>query len=251
MLKVFDSHFHIIDPTFPLIANQGYLPEPFSLKDYYKKCEHLDLQGGAVVSGSFQGLDHSYIKSALHDLGENYFGVINIDQSYSLKTLKKLNEIGVRGVRFNLVRGLYNNLNEIIKISEFIQDQFGWHTELYILNKDLKFYFPKLIKIRRLSIDHLGLTKEGLKYLYRLVEKGCRVKASGFGRLDFDPIPIMNEIYRLNPSALMFGTDLPCTRSPRAFTAGDVELIKDHFSHSAQQRIFFKNGMEWYQKTDH
>ena len=31
--KIFDAHFHIIDPDFPLIANQGFLPEPFQASD--------------------------------------------------------------------------------------------------------------------------------------------------------------------------------------------------------------------------
>ena len=31
---LFDSHFHIIDQRFPLIANQGYLPETFQVEDY-------------------------------------------------------------------------------------------------------------------------------------------------------------------------------------------------------------------------
>ena len=29
-MAIFDAHLHIIDPRFPLVANQGYLPAPFS-----------------------------------------------------------------------------------------------------------------------------------------------------------------------------------------------------------------------------
>ncbi|RLB69126.1 MAG: 2-pyrone-4,6-dicarboxylate hydrolase, partial [Deltaproteobacteria bacterium] len=28
--KIFDSHFHIINKSYPLIENQGYLPDNFS-----------------------------------------------------------------------------------------------------------------------------------------------------------------------------------------------------------------------------
>ncbi|MCF5281267.1 2-pyrone-4,6-dicarboxylate hydrolase, partial [Pseudomonas syringae] len=31
MNRIFDAHCHIIDPGFPLIANNGYLPEPFAV----------------------------------------------------------------------------------------------------------------------------------------------------------------------------------------------------------------------------
>ena len=32
--KYFDCHFHIIDKNFPLVANQGFMPEAFTSEDY-------------------------------------------------------------------------------------------------------------------------------------------------------------------------------------------------------------------------
>ena len=55
-MKVFDSHLHIIDPSFPLYENQGFLPAPFAVKDYLQAVNSVDLAGGAIVSGSFQKL---------------------------------------------------------------------------------------------------------------------------------------------------------------------------------------------------
>jgi predicted TIM-barrel fold metal-dependent hydrolase len=31
--KIFDAHLHIIDPRFPLIPNQGYLPDHFTCRE--------------------------------------------------------------------------------------------------------------------------------------------------------------------------------------------------------------------------
>ena len=62
MLKnfpLFDSHFHIIDPNYPLIRNNGFLPDAFTAEDYLKRMCAYDLVGGAVVSGSFQAFDAS------------------------------------------------------------------------------------------------------------------------------------------------------------------------------------------------
>ena len=28
---VFDAHLHIVDPRFPLVENNGYLPDPFTV----------------------------------------------------------------------------------------------------------------------------------------------------------------------------------------------------------------------------
>ena len=33
-LPVFDTHFHIIDPRFPVMENQGFLPPVFTVDDY-------------------------------------------------------------------------------------------------------------------------------------------------------------------------------------------------------------------------
>ena len=67
--RFFDAHLHIIDPRFPLIENQGFLPEPFDCEAYQKRVDQFDVKGGAVVSGSFQGFDQSYLVSALEQLG--------------------------------------------------------------------------------------------------------------------------------------------------------------------------------------
>ena len=52
--QIFDSHFHIMDKAFPLIPNNGYMPDAFSCDDYLEKVKDYDVCGGAIVSGSFQ-----------------------------------------------------------------------------------------------------------------------------------------------------------------------------------------------------
>ncbi|MNW23675.1 hypothetical protein D3C74_03830 [compost metagenome] len=52
MRIVFAAHLHIIDPRFPLIENQGFLPAAFTCTDYLAQVQDLDVRGGAVVSGS-------------------------------------------------------------------------------------------------------------------------------------------------------------------------------------------------------
>ena len=62
---VFDAHLHIVDPRFPLVANEGYLPEPYRTADYRAAAEPLGVVGGAIVSGSFQAFDQDYLLDAL------------------------------------------------------------------------------------------------------------------------------------------------------------------------------------------
>ncbi|MFE3701631.1 hypothetical protein ACFXO7_27605, partial [Nocardia tengchongensis] len=60
---MFDAHLHIFDPRFPLVENEGYLPDPYTIADYRKRMSRFDIDGGAVVSGSFQGTEQSYLQA--------------------------------------------------------------------------------------------------------------------------------------------------------------------------------------------
>ena len=54
--------------------------------------------------------------------------------------------------------------------------------------------------------------------MYQLAEAGCRVKATGFGRVDFDPLPVLKKLHAINETCLLFGTDLPSTRAKVPFS---------------------------------
>ncbi|HKY08891.1 MAG TPA: amidohydrolase family protein, partial [Candidatus Binatia bacterium] len=82
--------------------------------------------------------------------------------------------------------------------------------------------------------------------LVKLAEKGVRVKATGFGRVDFDVAPALTELYAANPRALMFGTDLPSTRAPRPYQDADYELVLETLGEEKAADVFYKNAIEFY-----
>lgn len=173
----------------------------------------------------------------------------NIPNGISISELERLHKSNISAVRFNLKRGGSERLENLVELSNRLFDSYGWHTELYIDSKHLKELKTTLEQIPRFSIDHLGLSKAGLLELYYWAEKGVKIKATGFGRLDFNPVNIMKKIYAINPSSLMFGTDLPSTRAKVPFTVNDLKLIKDNFSNTEQKNIFYENAIEWYGKN--
>ena len=63
--NTFDSHLHIIDKRFPLIPNEGYLPDELSCEDYLECATVFHLVGGAIVSGSFQAFDKTGLIDAI------------------------------------------------------------------------------------------------------------------------------------------------------------------------------------------
>lgn len=247
-MKLFDSHFHIINPKFPLVENNGYLPPQFNVNDYLEATSAYEVIGGSVVSGSFQAFDQEYLIEALQTLGNNFVGVANIPFNVTNEEINRLSKANIVAVRFNVKRGGSEKIEHIEKLSNYLFDEYGWHTELYIDSNDLSSLKKVLQNIPKFSIDHLGLSETGLKDLYYWVEKGIKVKATGFGRIDFDALKAMKVINNINPEALMFGTDLPSTRAKIPFSDKDVQLIVDNFSETETEHIFYKNAVNWYKR---
>ena len=244
--KIFDSHFHIIDQRFPIVPNQGYLPENFSAQDYLKRTEHYNIVGGAIVSGSFQAFDQTYLLAALKDLGPNFVGVTQLPATVTDEVLIELNDAGVRAVRFNLKRGGSEGVENLERFAKRVHEVVGWHTELYVDSKDLADLHQTLINLPSVSIDHLGLSEAGLPDLLALVEKGVRVKATGFGRADFEVNAVIKEIVAINPDALLFGTDLPSTRAPKPYSDEDLFVVIDAIGEDLARKVFYDNAVSFY-----
>jgi predicted TIM-barrel fold metal-dependent hydrolase len=244
--KYFDCHFHIIDKNFPLVANQGFMPDAFTTEDYLARLKAVDLCGGAVVSGSFQAFDQSYLIHALKVLGPSFVGVTQVPQTVSDQDLQELNSAGVRAVRFNVRRGGSEEVHHLESMARRVHQLVGWHIELYVDSTELAELFEVLVSLPAVSIDHLGLSKAGFRTLLRLAEKGVRVKATGFGRVDFDVRSALSDLYAANPRALMFGTDLPSTRVPRPYRDNDYTLVLETLGEENAADVFYKNAIDFY-----
>jgi predicted TIM-barrel fold metal-dependent hydrolase len=243
---VFDAHLHIIDPAFAIVPNRGYRPSPFTVEAYRHAVENLNVVGGAVVSGSFQAFDQTYLIDALKRLGPGFVGVTALPPSVSDDELHDLHAAGVRAVRFNLHRGGSAQLDSLESMAHRLFDILGWHVELYVDGSRLHELWTVLSNLPRVSIDHLGLTAQGLPTLLRLVECGAYVKATGFGRIDFDPCDALRAIAEVDPGRLLFGTDLPSTRAARPFTIADLTLVEDALGEELAPAVLHDNAVALY-----
>lgn len=247
-MKIFDAHFHIIDFNYEVKENNGYMPPSYLTEDYQEETQDMNIVGGAIVSGSFQGFDQQYLLKVLSDLGSDFCGVTQLPYSVSDEEIISLNDEGVRALRFNVKRGGSEDLAHLSDFAKRVHDLVGWHSELYIDSKNLPDIEETILSLPAISIDHLGLSKEGLPNLLKLVDKGVHVKATGFSRVDLNVQDALKEIYQANPDALMFGTDLPSTRAPKRFTSKDIQFVQDTFDEAAANKIFYQNAKEWYRK---
>lgn len=209
----------------------------------------LGVVGGAVVSGSFQAFDQGYLREALRMLGPSFVGVTQLPPTVRNEEVLALDAVGVRAIRFNLRRSGLAGLRALPEFAARVYDLAGWHAEVYLDGSDLSHLEAVLSALPCVVVDHLGLRKAGLPTLLRLVEQGVYVKATGFGRLDFDPAPVLRDVASANPRALLFGTDLPSTRAPRSFRAQDLHIMMDVLTRRQAAKALFENAMALYRPT--
>lgn len=243
---LFDSHLHIIDPRHPLVPNHGYIPPPFSVDDYLGRVKDLNVVGGAVVAGSFQAFDTGHLVAALKKMGPSFVGVAQVPEDISDSEVLRLDARGIRAVRFNLARGGSASVEALDSLARHVHDVAEWHTELYVDARHLPDLHDTLTALPAVSIDHLGMSREGLPHLLRIVEAGVKVKASGFGRLDFPAVDAIREIMDIDPTALMVGTDLPSTRAEQPFEDADLELLRDTIGPDHVDAVFRRNAEAFY-----
>jgi predicted TIM-barrel fold metal-dependent hydrolase len=244
--SLFDSHLHIIDPRFPLVENAGYLPPSFTVPDYRARTAAWPLVGGAVVSASFQGFDQSYLLAALRELGEGFVGVTQLPATVTDDEVLALAAAGVRGARFNLRRGGSAAASDLESMAARFHELAGWHVELYVDAAEVGDLRRTLLDLPAVCIDHLGLSRAGLQDLLSLAERGVRVKATGFGRVDFPVEDALRDLHAANPEALMFGSDLPSTRAPRPFAESDIDRVGQALGDAGARKVLCDNALTFY-----
>ncbi len=250
-IEIFDSHCHIIDPHYPIISNQGYIPPAFTVEQYISEVKPLNVVSGAIVSGSFHGFDQSYLRASLKMLGSSYVGVTQVSQHITDKEILDLSIEGVRALRFNLFRGDIDSVDEIIDLAIRAHAVGGWHAEIYAEADALGPYIGKLSKLPQIVIDHLGMTEAGLPVILDLIDAGARVKATGFGRVNMNIPRALERIAVRNENALIFGTDLPSTRAKRPFNSSDIQLVKDVLGYQLACKVLWSNAFNLYFAESH
>lgn len=242
----FDSHMHIIDHRFPIVANQGFVPAHFPLEDYLAQVTPLGFVAGAVVSGSFQADDQTYLNDALPRLGAGWVGVTQLPADCPDAEIMRLDALGVRALRFNLFRGSVDRVDDVVALAARCHAVAGWHAEMYVDAAMLQPHVAALSKLPQLCIDHLGMTEAGAPVLLDLVAAGCKVKATGFGRVKLNVPKTLEQIARVDEGALVFGTDIPSTRAARPFMPADIDLVESVIGPALARKAFWDNPVALY-----
>jgi predicted TIM-barrel fold metal-dependent hydrolase len=127
-----DCHMHIFDSRFPVAPNATIRPPDASIGTYRLLQRRLGTTHTVVVAPSTYGTDNSCTLDAMAKLGVSARGVAVVDTSVTDAELKRLNDLGVRGIRFNLVQSGATTIDMLEPLSKRIND-LGWHVQIHML----------------------------------------------------------------------------------------------------------------------
>ncbi|KAL4795720.1 hypothetical protein BDV19DRAFT_160782 [Aspergillus venezuelensis] len=270
--KSWDSHMHVTDPRYPLIASAAYKPTPHLVEDALKFESSLGIENIVLVQPSIYGFDNSCLLDALCRIGPSRGrGVVVIDpKNTDIATLKTWHSLGVRGVRMNFKSvgkvPARDELERVLSDHAQLVQPLGWmiqiHTPMSVIPL-LEDIVPRLgVKV---CIDHFGgpdlqeVIEEnhsfdpwsllGFSSLISLLKAGrTYVKISAPYRLskdeEFRDLGIMTrEFLRQAPNRVLYATDWPHTR----FSGIDIEPFTEQClrlcgSQDVVEKVFWLNA---------
>ena len=232
---------HIVEPErFPLQANAQYKPHAHTLaqaQDFYKP---LGIENMVIVQPSIYANDNACTLQALRDLTSKHGrAVVQFDPAVvDSETLQEWHDLGVRGVRVNMVSvGREVSAEELRKELEAyakVIKPYDWVLELFVplkLVQSLEDIVPALgVKV---CIDHFGWPTlpelydpskaikpyelPGFESLVKLAQKQTWIKISAPYRLTKDPDmrvldAIGRELIKECSERVVYATDWPHTR---------------------------------------
>jgi predicted TIM-barrel fold metal-dependent hydrolase len=222
-----DSHCHIFGPggEYPYAPDRSYTPPDAPLARFRELQATLGLERAVLVNASCHGNDNTVILDAIAQSEGKYRGVANVGEKVTDAELERLDDRGVRGIRFNFVQHL-GGTPDLAVFDKLVQRivPLGWHVVLHFDAKDLLAFEDMLRKLPvPFIIDHMGRVpaKDGLeqKPFKILLETArmdnCWVKICGAERISSagppftDAVPFARAILEVAPERTLWGTDWP------------------------------------------
>ncbi|KAJ0425818.1 hypothetical protein BJY00DRAFT_160356 [Aspergillus carlsbadensis] len=271
--KSWDSHMHVVEPRYPVVADAAYEPTPHTIHDAIAFETSLGIENVVLVQPSIYGYDNSCLLDALRHLGPSRGrGVVVIDAANAnIKTLRDWHALGVRGVRVNFKSsGRFpsrDELRQILAEQARVIRPLGWmiqvHTSMSVIPL-LEAIIPQLgVKV---CIDHFGgpdlrdlIWKQGEPFdPYSLVEFSSLISLLKAGRTyvkisapyrlskdrEYRDLEMMvSEFLKQAPNRVLYATDWPHTR----FSGIDIQpftelCLRACGSQHVAERVFRLNA---------
>jgi D-galactarolactone isomerase len=182
-----DCHMHIYDAKYPTDPKATLKPADALVADYKLLQKRIGTSRNVVVTPSTYGTDNRVTLDAIAQIGPTARGVAVVDATVTDAELKRLNGLGIRGIRFNLVQAGATTAKMIEPLSRRVND-LGWHIQVHMKGEQIAGIEDLLLRVPSpIVFDHLGrlaqpnaLDNPGFKTISKLIDKGRTwVKLSG------------------------------------------------------------------------
>jgi D-galactarolactone isomerase len=176
-----DTHMHIYHHRYPVAPTAVVKPADASVADYLAARNRIGIDRTVVVQPSAYGLDNTCTLDAIAEIGPSARGIAVCNEKTSDAELDRFNKLGIRGLRFFMLKGGAVGWDILETMSARIAP-LGWHIVLQLDGRD----FPQHeAMIQRLAsnvvIDHVGkffepvpLDHPGFQALSRLLQNDNR-----------------------------------------------------------------------------
>ncbi|MFN3937422.1 MAG: amidohydrolase family protein [Gemmobacter sp.] len=221
-----DCHAHIFGPEdrYPLSRHRTYTPPLASLESYSALLDTLGLDRAVIVQPSVYGTDNRATLDAVATGGGRFRGVVVIDENLDRREMERMHDLGVRGVRVNLLYKSGIEVSDVRRLAEKIAP-FGWHLQMLV---DVSEFSDIRTTLGRLPVDvvfdhmghmptSIGTNHPGFRDMLHLMETGrAWVKLSGAYRITAgtdlpyeDVAPFARAIVAANPERALWASDWP------------------------------------------
>jgi predicted TIM-barrel fold metal-dependent hydrolase len=263
-----DCHHHIYDSKFPIAPSATLKPGDAKAADYQALQKRIGTTRSVVVQPSTYGTDNSCTLDGMAQLGPSSRGVAVVDTSVTDAELKRLNGLGIRGIRFNLVQAGATTVEMLEPLSRRVAD-LGWHVQIHQTGDGIVKMEDVLQKVAApIVFDHMGRIPKDIgidhpayTVISRLVDKGRTwVKISGaymdtkVGPPTYaDSTRLAQAFVKLAPQRMVWGSDWPHPTAKDDDKPNDatlVDLLAEWAPDEAtRRRILVENPAELYGYT--
>ena len=223
-----DAHCHVFGPAskFPYAADRSYTPPDAPVENLRRLHAKLGVSRAVIVHASCHGTEMDVTLDAIAGSGGAYRGVACVDDAITDRELARLQDGGIRGIRFNFVKHLGGvpDLKVFYRLLTRIKP-LGWHIVLHFDADDIVAQRELLGRIDvPFIIDHMGRVKaaEGLEQppfqslldLFRTNPlawiKVCGAERVSSGARPFrDAVPFAQALIAVDSARILWGTDWP------------------------------------------
>jgi len=234
-----DCHMHMYDSKYPVAPTATLRPADARVADYKLFQKRIGTTRNVVVTPSTYGTDNQITLDCVAQFGATARGVAVVDTSVTDAELRRMNDLGIRGIRFNLVQAGATTIEMIEPLSKRVND-LGWHVQIHMKGEQIAANEALLSRLpSAIVFDHLGrlappnpLDNPGFKTISKLIDKGRTwVKLSGayqdskVGPPTYsDMIAVGRAYVKASPERMVWGSDWPHPTEKEA-KPNDAELF--------------------------